>query len=77
MAAATSSAVASARKLTPEAVGQYADDYAAAVTAAGGDTAKVAKDGGLVTDLKTEQQVEARLIELVGADAERPRLIGR
>ena len=62
-------AVASARKLTPEGVGQYADGYAAAVAAAGGNTAQVAKDGGLVTDLKTREQVDARVIALVGADA--------
>jgi protease-4 len=62
-------AVASARKLTPQGVGQYADGYAAAVTAAGGNTAQVAKDGGLVTDLKTREQVEARVVALVGADA--------
>ena len=38
------------------------------MTAAGGDTAKVAKDNALVTDLKTTQQVESRMIDLVGAD---------
>ena len=36
--------------------------------AAGGDTAKVAKDAGLVSELKNEQQVDDRLLELVGAD---------
>jgi protease-4 len=61
-------AVAQARRLTPTAVADYADDYVAEVTGASGDTAKVAKDAGLVTDLKTEQQVEDRVAGLVGAD---------
>ena len=38
---------------------QYADSYVDAVAAAGGDAAKVAKDSGLVTGLKTAQQVES------------------
>ena len=61
-------AVASARSLKAEAIAQYADSYVSAVAAAGGDTAKVAKDGGLVSGLKTQQEVEDRLIDLVGAD---------
>ena len=61
--------VAQARGLKAEALSQYADGYVAAVAAAGGDTAKVAKDSALVRDLKTGQQVEDRLIELVGADS--------
>ncbi len=61
-------AVAGARHLRPEAIRAYSDDYAAAVTAAGGDTAKLAHDDGLVTDLRTAAQVEQRLIDLVGAD---------
>jgi protease-4 len=60
--------VASARSLKPEAIAQYADGYVTAVAAAGGDTAKVAKDSGLVSGLKTQQEVEDRLIDLVGAD---------
>jgi protease IV len=61
--------VASARSLKAEAIGQYADGYVTAVAAAGGDTAKVAKDSGLVSGLKTQQEVEDRLVDLVGADA--------
>ncbi|MGH8232314.1 MAG: signal peptide peptidase SppA [Steroidobacteraceae bacterium] len=60
--------VASARNLKPEAIEQYADGYVAAVSAAGGDTAKVAKDAGLVSALKTQQEFEEELIDLVGAD---------
>jgi len=61
-------AVAQARSLKSEDISQYAATYVAAVTAAGGDTARVAKAGHLVTDLKSAPQVEERLIELVGAD---------
>jgi protease-4 len=61
-------AVAAARHLKPEVIRSYADDYAAAVAAAGGDTAKLAHEDGLVTELRTASQVEQRLIDLVGAD---------
>ena len=63
------SAVAAARSLKAEAIAQYADSYVTAVAAAGGDTAKVAKDSGLVSGLKTQQEVEDRLLDLVGADS--------
>ncbi|HEY4881148.1 MAG TPA: signal peptide peptidase SppA [Steroidobacteraceae bacterium] len=62
-------AVANARSLKTENIAQYADSYVSAVAAAGGDTAKVAKDSGLVSALKTQQEVEDRLVELVGADS--------
>jgi protease IV len=61
-------AVSRARKLPDDAVASYADNYVAAVLAAGGDTALVAKNSGLVTDLRTEPQVEDRIVQLVGAD---------
>jgi protease-4 len=61
-------AVQQARNLKGEAIAQYANNYIAAVSAAGGDTAKVAKDSGLVSDLKTPPQVEQRLMSLVGTD---------
>ncbi len=61
-------AVAGARSLKAEAIAQYADSYVTAVAAAGGDTAKVAKDSGLVSGLKTQQEVEDLLIDLAGAD---------
>jgi protease-4 len=60
--------VASARNLKADAIAQYANSYVSAVAAAGGDTAKVAKDSGLVSGLKTQQEVEDQLIDLVGAD---------
>jgi len=61
-------AVADARNLKAETIAQYADSYVTTVAAAGGDTAKVAKDSGLVSGLKTPQEVEDRLVDLVGAD---------
>ncbi len=61
-------AVADARSLKAEAIAQYADSYVTTVAAAGGDTAKVAKDSALVSGLKTQQEVEDRLLDLVGAD---------
>ena len=60
--------VASARQLQSQAVSDYAMRYVDSVTAVAGDAARVAKDSRLITDLKTEQQVEDRLIDLVGAD---------
>jgi protease-4 len=60
--------VSGARNLKPEAIAQYTTTYVASVAAAGGDTAKVAKDSGLVTALKTQQEIEDRLTDLVGAD---------
>lgn len=60
--------VGEARKLGSEALARYAEGYAQAVHAAGGDTARVAMDAGLVTAIRTAEQVDARMIELVGAD---------
>jgi protease IV len=62
-------AVSSARNLKAEAIAQYANSYVGAVAAAGGDTAKVAKDSGLVSGLKTQQEIEDQLIDLAGADS--------
>ncbi len=61
-------AIASARGLAREQVAQYAADYVDSVAAAGGDAARVARDAAMVTGLKTRQQVEDRLAELVGTD---------
>jgi protease IV len=63
-------AVARARATTPEAITRYVESYAQAVRTAGGDTAAVAKATGLVTDIRTSQQVDARMVQLVGADAD-------
>lgn len=60
--------VANARNLKPEAITSYTSNYVASVAAAGGDTAKVAKDSGLVSGLKTQQELDERMVDLVGAD---------
>ncbi|MCS6947667.1 MAG: signal peptide peptidase SppA, partial [Steroidobacteraceae bacterium] len=62
--------VTAARQLPPDAVDAYVRTIAARVGAARGDAAQVALDAKLVTALRTEQQVEERLIELVGRDEE-------
>jgi len=61
--------VSSARNMKAEAIAQYANSYVNAVAAAGGDTAKVARDSGLVTGLATRQEVEDQLIDLAGTDS--------
>ena len=61
-------AVAGARKLPEGGVSKYADDYIAALRAAKGDGARVALDAGLVTGLKTADEFNHRVSELVGED---------
>jgi protease IV len=61
-------AVARARGKKPGDIEGYVDNFAAQVTAAGGNMAKVALDAGLVTALKTSTEVDARMVELVGSD---------
>ena len=60
----------SVRHLKPDAVDAYVNGYAASLRQAGGDMAKLAADAGMVTALRTGAQVEQRMIELVGRDAE-------
>lgn len=62
--------VAAARKLTPETLSAGIDGMVQGLAAAGGDTARLALDAGLVDHLSTRQQVRDRLIELVGEDEE-------
>ena len=62
--------IGAARHLDPAAIDAYANGYAAAVRQAGGDMAAVAKSAGLVTALRTGDQVEQRMGELVGVDAD-------
>jgi protease IV len=64
------SAIATARGKSAADVAAYADGYLASVKAAGGDLALVAKNAGLVTDLRTPAQVEKRMVELVGTDSD-------
>ncbi|HLQ13860.1 MAG TPA: signal peptide peptidase SppA [Steroidobacteraceae bacterium] len=61
-------AIGHARRLDPELLNSYSNGFAAAVRAAGGDTASVAKTAGLVTALRTGAEVEQRMTELVGPD---------
>jgi protease-4 len=61
--------VANARNLKPDVIAQYTNGYVSAVAAAGGDTAKVAKDSALVSGLKTQQEIDDRMVDLVGADS--------
>jgi protease IV len=60
--------VTAARHLAPGALEQYVDSYAQVVGAANGSAAEAALKAGLITGIKTQQQVEQRLIHLVGAD---------
>lgn len=61
-------AVAEARGLTPEDVGNYVANAVPALLAAKGDAAKVALDAKLVTGIKSSLEVEKRMAELVGSD---------
>lgn len=59
-------AVAAARDLPQDSLRSYVDTFSPVVKAAKGDTAQVALDSGLVSGLKTAQEVEARVLELAG-----------
>jgi len=61
-------AVAKARGLEPEVIEQYANGYIDALRSNAGDGARIAMEAGLVTGLKTDDEVNTRVIELVGAD---------
>jgi protease IV len=61
-------AVTQARKLAPDAIEKYVSTLAQQVPAAGGNAAHVAAEAGLVTGIKTDLEVEKRLIALVGED---------
>jgi protease IV len=64
------SAVAAARGLQPEALQTYADNFATQIQKQNGDTAQMALDAGLVTALKTDDEIDQRLIELVGENSD-------
>ena len=61
-------AITRARKLPPDALSKYVNTLSKTVPAAGGNAAQVALDAGLVTGLKTQIEVEKRLIDVVGED---------
>jgi protease IV len=60
--------VTTARKLPPGALAQYANETAALVKGAKGDTARLALAQNLVTALKSRADVEEELKEIVGED---------
>jgi protease-4 len=57
-----------ARKLPSDAISTYVSTLSKTVPAARGNAAQVALKAGLVTGIKSRQEVEQRLIELVGQD---------
>lgn len=61
-------AITRARKLPADALSKYVNTLSKSVPAAGGNAAQVALEAGLVTGLKTQIEVEKRLIDLVGED---------
>ena len=61
-------AMTRARKLPPDAVANYVSTLAKKVSAEGGNAAQVALQAGLVTGIKTRQEVEKRIADLVGKD---------
>jgi protease-4 len=61
-------AVAKARGIAPEVIEQYANGYIDALRSNSGDGARIALEAGLVTGLKTDDEVNARVAELVGSD---------
>lgn len=61
-------AMTRARKLPSDAISTYVNTLAKKVPAAGGNAAQVALQAGLVTGIKSRQEVERRLIDLVGQD---------
>jgi protease-4 len=62
------SSMTRARKLPADAIATYVNTLSKTVTAAGGNAAQVALQAGLVTGIKSHQDVERRLIDLVGQD---------
>lgn len=66
-------AIAEARSLPPGVVQEIADDYLEKLRESGGDTALLAREAGLVDELLTREEVEGRLIELVGEDSDTDR----
>ncbi|THF64912.1 signal peptide peptidase SppA [Pseudothauera nasutitermitis] len=61
--------VATARKIEPEAFDRYVNDYAGALSAAGGDAARAALDAGLVDRLSTRDEWRRMLIGRLGSGA--------
>jgi len=64
--------VTAARRLPADAVSRYIDSLPQTVSATQGATAQVALRAGLITGIATRQQIEKRLVQLVGADDSDP-----
>ncbi len=62
--------IADARSLSPEAVQEFSDSYLDRLRGADGDMAELARQEGFVDELLAYDEVEQRLIELVGEDAD-------
>ncbi len=60
--------VGEARGIEPAALEQYANGFIEALRASGGNAAQVALDAGLVTGLRTRNEVVDRIAELAGRD---------
>jgi protease-4 len=63
-------AMASARKLEPEAIATYTSTLSDQIVAASGHAAEVAQKAGLVTGIKTRVEVEQLVAKIVGEDEE-------
>jgi protease IV len=61
-------AMTRARNLPPDAVSNYVNTLAKNVAAQAGNAAQVALQAGLVTGIKSQQEVEKRIADLVGKD---------
>jgi protease-4 len=61
-------AMTRARKLPSDAISKYVGSVSKSIPAAGGNAAQVALQAGLITGIKSRQDVERRLIDLVGQD---------
>ena len=64
------SQVTAARELDPDSLQHYADDFVELLRAADGDMAQLAASYGLVDELLTQDQMRARIREIVGPDYE-------
>lgn len=60
--------VARARGVDPDLLDDYTDRFLPRLRAAGGDTARVALDAGLIDGLLSSDEIEARLVETGGHD---------
>jgi protease-4 len=61
-------AVGAARNLEPELIERYANGYIEALRAQSGNAAQVALEAGLITAIRSENEVIERLAELAGRD---------